>query len=375
MTIDVSESQPGSQPVETTHSPADPTASRGLSGVGRLLLGGAGLMAGVGAGVAGYAFFYEPMNIQLERISVRLPHAADRLPPRGLRILHLTDTHFMGRDRREQAKINRICRQVADLDYDILVHTGDFWHVNRGRKNVAALLDALPKPKLAAYAVLGNHDYTHYSMLEALPRMWRAFQQRERARNQGGALPRRISPAVMRRFMHFVRDTPIDGRGTGFNDAAALIDLLKQRGFQILHNQSVHLTAQAVPAAGPAAGSLDIYIAGIDDVVEGRPRIHHALDNVPADAPTILLSHNPDVIRSPRINQVDLVLAGHTHGGQIVLPFWGPAHTQVEHLERREVAGFFRRGETQIYISRGIGEGIPIRFGATPQFALITVTA
>jgi len=56
-----------------------------------------------------------------------------------------------------------------------------------------------------------------------------------------------------------------------------------------------------------------------------------------------------------------------------VLPLLGAAHTQSEHLRRHEVSGHLRRGNTQVYITRGIGEGIPIRFGAAPQVTLITV--
>ena len=68
-----------------------------------------------------------------------------------------------------------------------------------------------------------------------------------------------------------------------------------------------------------------------------------------------------------------MVLAGHTHGGQIVLPVIGALHTQTKHLRRREVAGYLRRGKTQVYITRGIGEGIPLRFGAAPQVTLLTL--
>jgi predicted MPP superfamily phosphohydrolase len=51
----------------------------------------------------------------------------------------------------------------------------------------------------------------------------------------------------------------------------------------------------------------------------------------------------------------------------------GAAHTQTEHLRRHEVSGYLRRGPTQVYITRGIGEGIPVRFGAAPQITLLTV--
>jgi predicted MPP superfamily phosphohydrolase len=75
----------------------------------------------------------------------------------------------------------------------------------------------------------------------------------------------------------------------------------------------------------------------------------------------------------PGVEQADLVLSGHTHGGQVVLPLVGAAHTQTLHLHRKEVSGYLRRGKTQVYITRGVGEGIPLRLGAAPQITLITL--
>ena len=134
----------------------------------------------------------------------------------------------------------------------------------------------------------------------------------------------------------------------------------------LLHNRAVRLQQ-------PQEG-LDLFLAGVDDVTEGRPRLGDSLHTIPAGAPVVLLSHNPDILVSPQIGRVDVVLSGHTHGGQIRLPLWGPAHTQTEHLTRAEVSGYFQRGRTHVYITRGVGEGIPLRFGAPPQLALITVT-
>ena len=158
---------------------------------------------------------------------------------------------------------------------------------------------------------------------------------------------------------------PLDFKRAGNNDVNALEAALAARQIQTLHNRYVHLTH-------PEMG-LDIYMAGVDDVVEGTPELRRALDEIPYDAATILLSHNPDILVEPGIEQADLVLSGHTHGGQIVLPLLGAAHTQTNHLRRKEVSGYLRRGKTQVYITRGVGEGIPFRFGAAPQITLITV--
>jgi predicted MPP superfamily phosphohydrolase len=334
------------------------------------ILNGSGLLFGLGAGIASYAILHEPLNIGLERLSIHIPSAKGRLPAGGLRILHLSDTHFQGRDWRERAKIERIRRLTEGLEYDLLVHTGDFIHYDNGLPNLRLLLATLPAPRLGGYAVMGNHDYTQYDTYAAITRMWSTFQKREKLRRAGAPLAPLALPRHLARFGQFVRDTPLDGKRTGTNDVILLAETLNEWGIRILHNEAVHLNY----AAGQPDG-LDIYMAGVDDVTEGRPHIYHALDQVPAEAPTILLSHNPDIIISPRIDQVELILAGHTHGGQVVLPFWGPAHTQAEYVARSHVAGYLRKRNTQVYITRGIGEGIPIRLGAKPQFALITITA
>lgn len=327
-----------------------------------------GLAVGAGAATLGYALLVEPMDVRLEQLTIRLPHAADRLPAQGLRILHLSDTHFQGRAWRERTKIDRIRHLVENLEYDLLVHTGDFLHFDHGLDNVCTLLDALPPPRLGSYGVLGNHDYRHYNMAEALPRMWRTFQTLEATRRAQANV---LALAYLRatrwpRYVRYVRNMPLDGRRTGVNDAARLEATLRERGMALLHNRAVRLQR-------PQEG-LDIFLAGVDDVTEGRPYLGDSLRDVPIGAPVVLLSHNPDILASPQIDQVDLVLAGHTHGGQIRLPLWGPAHTQTEHLSRAEVSGYFQRGRTHVYITRGVGEGIPLRFGCGPQLALITLT-
>ena len=327
-----------------------------------------GLTAGAAA-TLGYALWVEPLDLRLERLTVRLPHAAGRLPAQGLRILHLSDTHFQGRTWRERTKIARIQRLVQNLEVDLLIHTGDFLHFDSGAENVCALLDVLSQPRLGRYGVLGNHDYRHYNMGEALPRMWRTFRTLEDERGSRANFFSRTFLGATRwiRYVMYVRNMPLDGRRTGDNDALRLESILQNHGMPLLHNRSVRLQEPSWP--------LDIYLAGVDDVTEGRPHLGESLAAVPENAPVILLSHNPDILASPQIDRVDLMLSGHTHGGQIKLPLWGPAHTQTQYLSRAEVSGYFQRGRTHVYITRGVGEGIPLRFGSGPQIALITVTA
>lgn len=330
------------------------------------LLGGAGLLAGLGAGMASYAVLREPLHVRLDHLTVRIPNAVGRLPAAGLRLLHLSDTHFQGERWREQPKIDSLLRACAGLEYDLLVHTGDFLQNDAGLPNVLRLLDSLPKPKLGAYAVFGNHDYVVYSHSEMLERAWAKYCEIRRSHAPDTRSPSLASQ--VRTWVDFGRyfaNSPLDLKRTGRNNIDALEDALAARNIVTLHNRYTRLTQRQA--------GVDLYIAGVEDVTEASADARLALDGIPQDAPTLLLSHNPDIVVDPAIAHVDLILSGHTHGGQIVLPWIGPVHTQTNHLRRSEVSGFLCRNGTKIYITRGIGEGIPLRFGASPQVTLITL--
>lgn len=326
-----------------------------------------GAMAGLSAALGAYTLFFEPFDVRTERITLQLLRARQGIPSGGLTILHLSDTHFRGADRREHAKIARIRRATAGEKIDLLIHTGDFLHDDRGLENVLALVDSMPKPRLGAFAVTGNHDYLFYSMSRAPQYTWRLFRAQEEGTNTGD---RAIHPmnvndstlARMRRFLRFGRyllKNRLDGEPAGKNDIGRLRRALEGRGIQFLDNRAVRLEGTGV------------YLVGVEDWMEGSPELEKGLENVPPGAPTILLSHNPDIIACKAAARADLILSGHTHGGQIVLPLIGPAYTHTEQLARSEASGYTRRGNTQIYVHRGLGESIPIRFGAPPHVTLI----
>ena len=119
------------------------------------------------------------------------------------------------------------------------------------------------------------------------------------------------------------------------------------------------------------AGEADLWVAGVDDLTQGQPDLGAAIADVPDGALLILLAHNPDSWLDPCADRADLVLAGHTHGGQMCLPWIGAVHTQDTHLTRRRPAGSFERDKTRMFVSRGLGESFPMRFGAPLQAALI----
>jgi predicted MPP superfamily phosphohydrolase len=99
-------------------------------------------------------------------------------------------------------------------------------------------------------------------------------------------------------------------------------------------------------------------------------RLDRAMKGVPPNAFTLLLYHSPDLIYEAAERQVDLYLGGHTHGGQIRLPFYGAIATGSIY-GKRYIAGLFEEGDTRMYISRGIGfegSGMPrARFLCRPE--------
>jgi hypothetical protein len=148
------------------------------------------------------------------------------------------------------------------------------------------------------------------------------------------------------------------------NDMATFRQLLAEEGIQLLDNSSCRVQVD----------DADLWLVGVDDLMEGRPDVPAALADMPAGgALRILLAHNPDLMLDPALQQVDLALCGHVHGGQIRLPLLGSPHTQGTHLSRRRSSGWFQYGQAATYIGRGLGEGIRLRFNCRPEVALIHV--
>ena len=111
-------------------------------------------------------------------------------------------------------------------------------------------------------------------------------------------------------------------------------------------------------------------IAAVDDLRLGKPDLRRALAGLDPAAPTLLLSHRPDLFPDAARRGVDLTLAGHYHGGQVKVRILGvplsPFRLVTKYLE-----GPFRRGHSRMYVSRGLGTtGPPVRIGSRPELTL-----
>jgi uncharacterized protein len=122
-------------------------------------------------------------------------------------------------------------------------------------------------------------------------------------------------------------------------------------------------------------GGQRLWLSGIHDPIVGIPNLNLAIPEKP-DGPVLLMSHAPDyadqVLVHPRGTLVDIMLSGHTHGGQVRFPFLPALH--LPDGGRKYVEGLFRLDRLQLYVNRGIGTiGLPFRLNCPPEITLFSL--
>jgi len=152
------------------------------------------------------------------------------------------------------------------------------------------------------------------------------------------------------------------GNHDHYVDAAAVRAAIRAGGVRELHNEPLPLRR----------GGAQLVVAGVGDLERDAIDFVRALAGVPEEVPRVVLSHDPDVFAFwPDGLRLDLMLAGHTHGGQAYLPVLGPPFVPSQ-FGFRYLKGLIREGRRQLYVSRGIGAGgLPIRWRCPPELTLI----
>lgn len=205
--------------------------------------------------------------------------------------------------------LGRCVEIVNHLRPDLIALTGDF--VFGSSRYVEPCAEALRplRARIGVYAVLGNHDYYHSAG--------------------------HIARALRRAGINLL----VDGR-----------ERLEQRGAKL-------------------------WLMGMDDLWYGQPDLDRVMRDLPESEAKITLAHNPDFIEvfAARGKQVDFILSGHTHGGQVRLPLLGAPYLPSKYGQRYAM-GLNHKGPTQIYTTRGIGTvGPPVRFACPPEIVHYTL--
>lgn len=259
--------------------------------------------------------FIEPYLLRVEQKTLafsELPQGFD-----GLRVAFLSDIHygpFFSADR-----LDALVSRVNALRPDLVLLGGDYANDSDGAVAFFQMRPAF-SARLGVYAVPGNHD--------------------------------RVMPESNRDLLE------------GAMSAAGIVPLF---------NRTVPLTLSSGET---------IYLSGIDDYGNGHPDAAQAARSVRRDDFLIFLTHNPDAIPSFQeipaqdgsTDWADLILCGHTHGGQVTL-FGQKALFSVTSYGERYRTGWKEENGAQILISNGVGTSVvPMRFFAPPQIHLLTLT-
>lgn len=294
--------------------------------------------------------FIEPKLISTTKINLPLPALSNSLE--GIKILQLSDLHW-----HEQYSLHfsqKLIRKINNLHPDLIVFTGDFLtHAClENAESLRTLLSSL-QAKIGCYAVLGNHDYDQYVTLNAGGDYDVEETQRGESLNKGFqrlfksiALSGTISPRVQKIDMH-----------------SSLLEVLERTPFQLLHNATC-----AIPYK---SGGLNI--TGLGEYTLGRCIPQEAFKNYHPEYPGLVLTHHPDSIPELLDFPGDIILSGHTHGGQVNLPFFRKKFTQIEQMHL--IRGLKKMKEKWIYISRGVGGAMPFRWFSMPEITLFTLQA
>lgn len=227
----------------------------------------------------------------------RLPKALN-----GLRILHLSDWHFIGTI--DLPYFENVCEHIRSQQFDLAVLTGDLIDDMRLTHWIETTLGTIEAP-LGKFSILGNHDWN-------------------------------LEPTPIRKALS----------AAGWVDVASRCETVRHQGAEIA------IVGNELPWMGTAP----------------------SFDGVAESAFRLALSHSPDNINWARREKADLMLSGHNHGGQVVLPVIGPVFTPslygVEYS-----AGLFWRSPTLMCVSRGLSGRHPLRWRCRPEVAVLELRA
>ncbi|MBE9096163.1 metallophosphoesterase [Tychonema sp. LEGE 07203] len=298
-------------------------------------------------GIFGSILFWgllEPYLIDTEEEVAEIPN----LPAawEGKRVAVIADWQigmWMG----NTSTIDRVVEQLIKERPALVLITGDFiYHPGEDPSEeinkAVEIVRSLPEAGIPTYAVLGNHDY---------------------AMDSKQATPNR----QLARQLH---------------------DALESVGVQVLQNEAVAIGKPALRAIAPsenrnqtAANTADntpLYLVGIDAHWPNNDRPKVALNSVSEGTPRLVMMHNPNSFEALPPNTAPLAVAGHTHGGQVRLPFtpewsWMTFAKEDEVHADGWIKGYGQSGN-RLYVNRGIGFSIiPIRFNCPPEITVFTL--
>ncbi|MBK3493537.1 metallophosphoesterase [Viridibacillus sp. YIM B01967] len=227
-----------------------------------------------------------------------------------IRVVQFSDVHLGPNYSLEQ--LGKLVDRINGLEPDVIAFTGDLMDVPSQFEDRSKISEILGKlsSRYGNYAVWGNHD-----------------------RGGGGV-----------RFYE---------------------DIMRESKFKLLTNDSSKIELE---------NGKVVNIIGLDDAMLGNPDVQKAYSGVDSQGTNLLILHQPDLVEEVGYDNIDLALAGHSHGGQVDVPFIGPLITPP--LAKKYTKGLYQLGiHKYLYVNSGIGTTrIPIRFLNPSEISVFNIT-
>lgn len=258
-----------------------------------------------------YSYFFAVRRIKLDHIKITIDNAVASI--KGLKIMQLSDLHF-GPTNSNSDHFDRAVDIINAHKPDLMFLTGDYYQWDPD------FLHGLPKilsrirTKMGIYGCLGNHDY-------------------------GSCFPGELKNDP---FEHTIIKEAFD-----------------RHGIHILANEHLKLTYKGN----------HFNLVGLHDLWSGLFDPVHTFEKVDTALPTLVLSHNPDTASIVE-SDFDLMLSGHSHGGQVTWPIFGALSLPMKN--RHHHRGYHKISERkQLYVNRGLGYTFRMRLNSPPEVTLI----
>lgn len=291
--------------------------------------------------------FIEPKLICTTRLPLAIPTLPKGLD--GFKILQISDLHFCSN--LSNNFLERLVQKTRKLSPDLIVLTGDLLCYGELSEPEAlkTFLNKFHAP-YGCYVVLGNHDYTECVSINAAGEY-----------DTVAAPSSSLSRGFRRLFTHTQATGVITERAKRVPPHTTLVSLIEQTPFKLLHNATETISVK----------NTKLNICGLGEYSAGRCHPGQAFLDYDRNYPGIVLLHNPDGAAHIREYPGEIILSGHTHGGQINLPWLWQKFTLME--DSRLKSGLIQNEQRPIYINRGIGSALPFRWFAPPEILLLTL--
>lgn len=288
--------------------------------------------------------FIEPRQLSVSKITLPVTGLAKQLS--GTKILHFSDLHIS--EHTTKKFLDKILRNVLEIKPDLVLFTGDFLcgsHLSNPSM-LCKFLNRFSAP-LGCFAILGNHDYEARVELNA-------EGEYDTCQNDASEIVRGFQLLFTRqKFLNKTTE-----RAKRLKEHSELVQVIKKTPFQLLHNQT-HTLVEG------------LNIVGLGDLMLGRCLPEQAFEKYEPRYPGVVLSHHPDSIELLKNYPGEIILSGHTHGGQVNLPWMWKKFTALQNEDLK--SGLVRIYDKWIHISRGLGASFPFRWFSIPQITQITL--